>query len=752
MFTNKLMPLGGAPFYSYEIDQSCRFNDDDSAYMYWTPSGAPDDPKKWTFRALVKRCNMGSVQILVGAGTSSTNRTIIAFQANDTLLFYSYYSAAVRASVSTGMVFRDPTAWYDIVVSLDAANNQVTFSVNGDEVSQTVATAVNNSDHLMNAATTNAISRDAYAASSYGDYYLAEVQMIDGLELAATSFGEFKNNIWIPKSYTGAYGTNGYYLDFSNSSHFGEDQSVNSNDLTDSGLATNDQVLDTPTNNYCVINGVDNYAVLKDGNLYIDPSAGAGYDRGVFGVSSGKWYWEATVKNDVGGYPYIGIVKDFPPLRTINFFDDPNGWAYGGFDGNKHNDQANGAGDSYGATYTTNDVVGVALDMDAGTLTFYKNNVSQGTAYSSLTGTFFPALGDGSSTTDFEVNFGQLGFTYTPPTGFKALCSANMTDPTIKDSTTGFYAQTRTGTGAEATISDVNFNVSGGALVWVKNRDQADSHNFVDTSRGATLELNTDTAAVESTVAQGIKSFSSSGYVIGTDVAYNTNTEDYIDYVLRKGPSNGFDIVTYSGTGVARTITHDLNAVPKLIIVKNRDVARSWAVYHSLVASDPETDFGILDTSAAFADNATYWNDTAPTTTVFSVGTSNAVNENGQNFVAYLFTDIPQYQKIFTYTGNGNADGPFIPLDFRPAFYFVKRSNTTGNWWSYDTARWTYNPTGGYILIDSAGAEVSSSAVDMDLLANGIKVRDSDAGINGSGSTYVGIAIAEQPGKYSNAR
>jgi len=287
-------------------------------------------------------------------------------------------------------------------------------------------------------------------------------------------------------------------------------------------------------------------------------------------------------------------------------------------------------------------------------------------------------------------------------------------------------------------------------LVWIKNRDQTDSHNLVDTLRGATLEWNSNDSVIESTVAQGVKSFTSTGYVLGTDVTYNTNNEKFIDWVFRAGQKYGFDIVSYEGTGIARTVDHNLGVVPEMWFVKNLDVSKNNPVYHSLANASPETVLTLLDTGGAFAPGATYWNDTAPTTTQFTVGTATQVNENTKDFIAYLWSSVVGFSKVFSYIGNGNADGPYVDCGFRPRWVLIKQVPGTGNFTIQDALRNPYNIVDTFVYANTNEADTTFSA--MDITSNGFKIRNSNALYNTSSHVYVGIAYSEQTAKYSNAR
>jgi len=265
-------------------------------------------------------------------------------------------------------------------------------------------------------------------------------------------------------------------------------------------------------------------------------------------------------------------------------------------------------------------------------------------------------------------------------------------------------------------------------------------------------------------------SFDSDGFTLGantetnkssqTYVAWNwkanggttsSNTDGSITSTVQANTTAGFSIVLYTGTGASNaTIGHGLGAVPKQIWVKNRDAAYNWKVYHAENTSAPETDYLVLDTTDATVDSNTHWNDTAPTSTVFSIGSSNALIRSGDNFVAYCFAEVEGYSKFGSYTGNGNADGVFVFTGFRPAWIMTKETSATSSWNIYDNARSDDNPATELLIANSTNSE--GTGTDIDIVSNGFKVRSTSGNINTSGNNYIYMAFAEAPFKYANAR
>jgi len=229
-----------------------------------------------------------------------------------------------------------------------------------------------------------------------------------------------------------------------------------------------------------------------------------------------------------------------------------------------------------------------------------------------------------------------------------------------------------------------------------------------------------------------------------------SNTDGSITSQVSANIDAGFSVVGYTGNNTSgSTIGHGLTSAPEMIIVKNRSQADKWAVYHASNTSAPETDYLVLNDSVATAD-ATYWADTAPTSTVFSVGLTGPINQPSEDYIAYCFHSVEGYSKIGSYTGNGSTDGTFVHCGFRPAFLIVKRADGGASWYIQDSKRDTSNEVENCVVSDGSFAEFSGQ--NRDFLSNGFKIRTTNVDSNASGSTYIFIAFAEAPFKNANAR
>jgi hypothetical protein len=537
--------------------------------------------------------------------------------------------------------------------------------------------------------------------------------------------------------------------------------------------------------NYCTFNPLDKHSTITmaEGNLkvqlYALANGNSGY-RGTIGVSSGKWYWEVLVGANQASRAigFIGIDTLNTAISSINTVGTGSlstSYAYRQFEGNKYN---NNIGTAYGASYTTADVIGVALDMDARTLTFYKNGVSQGQAFSGITaGTYAPSGAlysdtvNGSYIADMQYNFGQRPFTYTPPAGFKSLCTTNLPTPTIGATTTTaankyFDATLYTGNNSTQSVTGVGFQPD---FVWIKERDDADDHFLFDAVRGATKFIRSNTTDAEGTLANYLTAFNSDGFSLGNGggvngasdlyVSWNwnaggstvTNTSGSISAQVRANQTAGFSIVTFTAPSgsTAYTVGHGLGTTPAMIIVKERGAAgNDWYVWHQSYSNTAQGNQR-LNTTAAVGNSSQVWNNTAPTSTVFSSISGTAVSSS-TTAVAYCFAPIAGYSAFGSYTGNGSSDGTFVYTGFRPRYIMRKRTDTTAYWVVFDTARNTYNVVGEDLYPNDSLA--GNNDFTMDILSNGFKIRGSGANINASGGTYIYAAFAETPFKNSLAR
>ena len=305
--------------------------------------------------------------------------------------------------------------------------------------------------------------------------------------------------------------------------------------------------------------------------------------------------------------------------------------------------------------------------------------------------------------------------------------------------------------------------------VWCKNRDIDANNHLFDSVRGATKDLISNTTTSEATDAQKVTSFDTDGFSLGTNGNVNGNTNNQVAWCWKAGTSfsndasatsvgtidstgsinttAGFSIISWTGTGSAGTVAHGLGSKLDLYIVRNRSDTEDWIVYHGANTSAPETDYLALNLTNATGDSSGVWNDTAPTSSVFSVGTANSTNGSSDNMIAYCFTEKKGYSKFGSYTGNGNADGAFITTGFLPAWIMVKPIDATQNWQIHDLKRLGYNIKNYNLSSNNSAAEAENDF--MDILSNGFKIKRADV-LNVSGDRYIYWAFAKAPFTNSN--
>ena len=434
----------------YDVANSCRFNgaSDDSLNR---TLGTPTNNYKWTISFWLKRTELGVEDAIMTSFTNTQNRGMLLFRTDDQLEILDLQSDSYVMQKKTNRKFRDVSAWYHIVISSDAtlSSPETKFYVNGVEETSFATTNeyTQNQANKWNSAIANYIGNDSSTRDFSG--YLAEFVFIDGQALAADQFGEFDEDtgIWKPIDVSGlTFGTNGFYLDFENSGSLGADVSGNGNNFTVNNLTSIDQSTDTCTNNFATINSLDKNlsdVVLSEGNLKMTTTAVNKGSRATIGVSSGKWFWEIKIGSKGNNDILIGIAQ--PSNWSLDYVGSSStSYSYAS-SAQKYN---NASQSSYGASFTTDDIIGVALNMDDGEIAFYKNGSSQGTAYTGIPTTDFilPAFSGQSGSgvdTDFSVNFGSPpysesggnsdgngygNFSMSVPSGYYSLNTKNLSE------------------------------------------------------------------------------------------------------------------------------------------------------------------------------------------------------------------------------------------------------------------------------------------------------------------------------------
>ena len=816
--------IGASAAGGYDIDYSCRFDDGGGSKLTRTPSSA-GNLKTWTLSFWMKQAisTTASSQFVIfdGGGVSSSETP---FGIVDQCIEFNYWNSGTSSQsfkLKTNQVFRDQSAWYHIVCAYDSpqatAANRLKLYVNGSQVTSfsTANYPAQNLDATVNAAYEHYIGTGKQAQDWSG--YLADFNLIDGLALTPASFAETDEdtNEWKAIKYGGAYGTNGFFLEFKSSGALGTDTSGNGHNWTSTNLAATDQMIDTPQNstggNFCTLNplhwGIRNAAdsvPLSEGNLKF-----TGSDT----ISTyGTWY--ATFQPSAGSYYFEMVPTAIGSAEKQSQYINVGGKAF----------KANGesSAGAYGTAWTAGDIIGVAVSTAGvwyslnGTWQNSGDPVAETNSAGVPSYPFTILTGDGSATTNSSLsgvlNFGQDSsfagnktaqgnqdgnnkgdFYYTPPSGYLALCTDNLPAPSITLPGEHFNPKLYTGTGAELAITGVGFQPD---FTWIKTRTLTYNHRAMDSVRAETYyEVTPNSNAAQTTAdAQTLKSFDSDGFTLGTSsgvnpvstmaswnwkaggspTADNDNTGGAMDansvalngslqaaYTPSGSPSvypKRMSINTTNGFSIISYTSPGTNndeSIPHgLSQAPDMVIVKNLDSAYNWDVWTPALQSGYdLRLNTTDAETASRWSTTIPSSTLVTLKNTYEVNGTDK-YIAYCFHSVEGYSKIGTYASNNSADGPFIYLGFTPAFIMLKCTNATDNWNLYDIKRNGYNGTGGtyQIRADSNAAGFTSAATMVDLVSNGMKIRTNDPGTNGSSRNYLYLAFAESPFKTARAR
>ena len=722
-------------------------------------------------------------------------------------------------------VFRDPTSWFHFLISVNS--NNFTVYIDGTSVQTGTIRSLDTS--------TNGIRIGA----NYGNYYpwngyLADVYLIDGQAKAPTDFGytESQTGIWRPKKYTGTFGTGGAHLEFKDSSSvaaLGKDTSGNGNDFTPTtdgfnvtAGVTNDSFEDTPTNNFPTMNplnrGVDN-PTCTDGNLYFGGSTDHVNVATLEIPSSGKWYWEYTKTANTN--LMSGIIGD--PEKILNGTSTYLGGQANGYSVYAANGQTYAAGSNatYMATPPTSTTIMIAFDADNRRLYFGADgnwgdgsgNTNQTFANAAIAHTvtagitYYPA-GSFNGGSAF-ANFGQRAFSYTPPTGYRALNSRNRATPVAAGVANPHkFFDTITYTGDGATVRPITGLQFKPDMVWVKGRDYdytnhglCDSVKFDTTYPTNRTMLYPNLANAETLggnyfahfTSTGEQPFFEGGFILNNNTSGNNNGNTFVAWAWKAGGNTtsslpfmiddvgyataaaagldggtknptgasvstkaGFSIVTYvASNGTNDTIYHGLNQAPEVLIAKDRDNSRDWGFYYSVNGTNTNWQ-KLNDTATEFS------NDSGETLGGVSgsymylhedyfqpahSSFANGGDDGADKMVAYMWHSVPGFSKIGVYHGNGSSNGQFVNCGFRPAWVLIKRTSGSGQaWLLMDNKRSPSNPVTKTSSPQSNRAEdLDTGGIPTDFLSTGFKCRGTGGDFNSSSYKYFFMAFAEQP-------
>ena len=754
------------------IDKSVIFDNGGPAYLNKTYGSAGTSLKKFTFSCWFKigvdtiAGTSGYFPTLFNVGGESGKYFSMFIQSQyQNIQLYSYNSTYDLRKI-TNRTFEDTSKWYHIVCAIDTTettgSDRVKLYIDGDRITSFSTSVDPSQDYDLSVGAAEPYYVGFMNSGDTWDGYIAEANYVDGTALTPSTFGltDTSTGRWIPKTLTGiTYGSNGFRMQFANSAGqtIGDDTSGNGNDFTVNNMDAADVTTDSPTQNHTTLNRIKNSNItISEGNLRsATVSGGQGYVSGSdIPLTSGKYYSEITITNAGSVLFFVGVGNRDDYLAHYTE-ENPLNKIEGGYIRSDTGQGYTAYGDTgtyrtYGSSYTTNDIIGIAVDVDKGAVWISKNNtwynsasvseIENGNVSNSLvTGVKGPLilLNYTHNGTTLDYNFGQKGFEYTPPTGYNAIQQDNL-------------PETSKG------IPD---------FVWIKNRDATDAHQIYDSNRGPLKDLNISTVQ-ESTTTDGLQKFLKGGFAIEDDVSVNTSGESYvswnwlnnggttstnevgsIDSTTQVNSTAGFSIIQHTGNGTnGATIGHGLSQAPTFLITKNTSTNnRDWMVWHHKLTNGSY--FVDLNNTEAQIQSTSYTNSTAPSSTVITLGTSAIINGNGESYVTYAFHEVRGYSKFGSYTGNGSSDGTFVYTGFKPSWLMIKRTNSsTGAYWTIqDSERWKRNPLEKPLLASSTDAESGLSDATMDFLSNGFKIRNTLNSTNASGSTYIFMAFAEHP-------
>jgi hypothetical protein len=757
------------------------------------------DINKFTYSFWVKRSgNMSSYQRIISNSVTSSKFLYIRFVDNDTFQAFHTAGGSTLFNLITTQVFRDPSAWYHIVIKFDSTQStqadRTILYVNGSQVTSLSTSTYPSQNAVAQFINTNERQDIGYYASTSSEYfdgYMTHLHFTEGYTYAASTFGSTATNgQWVPNlNPSVTYGTNGYFLKFTNASDLGEDFSGNNNDFTKTG--SGDKTNDNPQNVFASLNPLykQGSPTFSEGNTKVVLPAGDGTQGAAANLAppAGKWYWE--IKQGSSTNSSIMVREASDKEDDISYYQG----SYAGYELNDGNQNVTGNTTSvYGAAYADGDIIMVALDMDNNRVYFGKNGLwadGAGNSNQSSLDDYVPLNGvtngvpavtnaNGSASATFQFNFGNPAFTissgnadgngkgtfeYAPPTNYLALCTDNLssalTQPIGKG---GSYMNTvlYTGNGANGhAITGVGFQPD---LVWLKSRSNGEGHWWGDSNRGVNLRLQSNTDSAEYDTGPGgnnypgVSAFDSDGFTVGRSdaangsgnsmVAWNwrasgsttSNTDGDITTTVTANTTSGFSILKWTGNGSAsQTLGHGLGVTPKFVINKNRSQTAAWQLFGSTI-------FDRMQFNTQTEDQNLPCGYSSSLITLPAIASNTEFNSSGDNFITYVFAEKEGYCKINSYTGNGSSDGAFVYTGFRPALILMKSLTGTENWLIYDDVRDPFNVT-DEALLPNTGDQSGGSSNAMDLLSNGFKFRSSAGSLNGSSQTYFYMAIAKNP-------
>lgn len=723
---------------SFQVPRTLRLASTTGTYFNLSNTATAGNRTTWTFSAWVKRTKWDETspayqRILYNQGAG--DEVPLRFRNNT---FEIFFNGGASGQYITSNGARIDSGWFHFVVAVDTANGtasqRVKLYINGANTSLSAISTVplNYQTGLTNS---GSLVRFSGAGVERYEGLLAECYIVDGQALTPSSFGQRDptGEHWIPKAYTGSYGTTGGYWNFSDNTSLttlGYDYSGNGRNgtLFNTSLTSNNILYASSTDSPTAINAdTAAYPLLNIGSYFFNyggvhpEHCGAtvpdNTSKGVttLGMIRGRWYWEVTTNAAATAATTAALHYPVPNGPTIPI--------------------------TTGVTVPIGNTYGLRLDVDTGTFDYTADGSSFTNIATGLTvnGALHAYMAGGLS----HINFGSIPFKYTPPSGYLKLNTFNLENPIPAPRALVYATSFNANDGTAFSLASPKPFAPDLVIIKGPSLSATTAFRFIDSIRGSGNALVGNTTAGSVSEPNGV-TLTSTGITIGTDLNYNGSgfSNDGHVFMMKKSPSTGLDIVSYTGTGTARTVAHSLGLAPGFIIVKRTDTTGAWAIYHKHMTS--ASFYHIMNTSSAQASDTTYWDGTAPTSSVFSLGTNADVNASGGTYIAYIWADVPGFSKIGTYVGTGAVAAGYDGIDFGfyPQVVFVKAVNTTAVWQMY----YGYMQQGHHL-----GGQ-SYTGINTFVYSNGLGWSSTGSTVNASGVKYMYLALASAPIKYGRPR
>ena len=779
----------------YVIEGSANFADAGANHLSWTPAGTGDSRTVMTVEAVFKLFSLATDQHIFAASDSAGNNIErLYIDATGNLHYEIFVGGVTVVHYETTALFRDFSAWYQVVVIRNG--NTVTLYVNGTAVTAFDTSDAPTGDNGMFGHTeAHYIGRKPWTTSGYLDLAIARLTYQDGVAASISDYGKAVGNGWsISDASSLSLGTNGVQITGGTDMAAGtltRAGTAHSVSKTGTITATND----SPTNSTDGSGTYGNYANFNDeyqigSTAYNNATYSQGRTHATYANGEGSVlsqavalgngiYFEATLTTPFGStfYDTVGFIDPTRYASTItNIQESPaTGYSFFKSNGQKSDDGATLA--SYGSAWdTAGKVIGVYISptgkvwytidgtlQNSATESEVVNDTGTSHAFTlSGFGQILPVLSARGSNTVWDLNCGQFAWNTTPYSGYAGPSTANLPAPTVTDPSAYFSTVLYTGDGNDdRDIGGLNFQPD---LVWIKDRDNAKSHQINDAVRGTGKNLSSDSSGEEVSDADRLQAFNSDGFQVGTHTNVNANTADYVAWCLKANGAgssntdgsvtstasvadhNGFAIIKHTNTSGDYTVGHGMGQAPDMLIQKGLGT-QGWLVWTAALGVDGYLALHSTDPVANPAGDP--WSDTSPTSSVFTIAGTTWYGGSSFDIVTYAFARTPGLIGIGSYTATGNADGPYVVVDdggvgFRPAFVLFKDYTGAANWQIMDAVRDPYNPIGSELYPNTSGAESTAGSPFVDFTANGFKCR-ATGDPNNSGRSYIYLAFAEYP-------